>query len=256
VTRPAQTAGPDRTAPLLEVRSAALDLHGRRLLGPLSLSVPGGRATTLMGPSGSGKSSLLAFLTGTLPPGFTAHGAVRVDGVDVTGLPPEDRRLGILFQDDLLFPHMSVAENLAFGLPAGLKRAERRRRVEAALVEAELEGFGERDPATLSGGQRARVALVRTLLAEPRALLLDEPFSKLDVALRGRLRRFVFEHARMRGLPILLVTHDPDDAAAAGGAVLELGQSPDARGGGRRGAAWNLRAPHAVNRCTDTDASG
>jgi putative thiamine transport system ATP-binding protein len=211
----------------LDVEAAAIDLGGRRLLGPISLSVPGGEAVTVMGPSGSGKSSLLAFLTGTLPHGFTAHGRVRVDGVDITAEPPEARRIGILFQDDLLFPHLSVADNLAFGLPPGVGRRQRRQRVEAALQEAELAGFGDRDPATLSGGQRARVALMRTLLAEPRALLLDEPFSKLDAALRGRLRRFVFEHARARGLPILLVTHDPDDAQAAGGAILELGRSPD-----------------------------
>jgi putative thiamine transport system ATP-binding protein len=211
----------------LEVEAAAIDLAGRRLLGPISLSVPGGEVVTVMGPSGSGKSSLLAFLTGTLPPSFTAHGRVLVDGVDVTAEPPEARRIGILFQDDLLFPHLSVADNLAFGLPPGLGRHQRRQRVEAALTEAELDGLGARDPATLSGGQRARVALMRTLLAEPRALLLDEPFSKLDAALRGRLRRFVFGHARARGLPILLVTHDPEDAQAAGGPILELGRAPD-----------------------------
>lgn len=213
--------------PRLEVEQVAIDLHRRRLLGPLSLSVPGGQVTTVMGPSGSGKSSLLAFLTGTLDPAFQAHGRTLLDGQDVTALPPERRRIGILFQDDLLFPHLSVAENLAFGLPPKLGRKDRQARIAAALREAELEGFGARDPATLSGGQRARVALLRTLLSEPRALLLDEPFSRLDVALRGRLRRFVFEHARARGLPILLVTHDPDDAAAAGGPILELGESPN-----------------------------
>lgn len=211
----------------LQVDAAAIDLAGRRLLGPISLSVQGGEVVTVMGPSGSGKSSLLAFLTGTLPHGFTAHGRVLIDGVDVTAEPPEARRIGILFQDDLLFPHLSVADNLAFGLPPGLRKRHRRQRVEAALKEAEMDGFADRDPATLSGGQRARVALMRTLLAEPRALLLDEPFSKLDAALRGRLRRFVFEHARARGLPILLVTHDPDDAQAAAGPILELGCSPD-----------------------------
>ncbi|MBK1698893.1 ABC transporter ATP-binding protein [Rhodovibrio salinarum] len=211
----------------MAVDSAAIDLAGRRLLGPISLSVPGGTVVTVMGPSGSGKSSLLAFLTGTLPHGFTAYGRVRIDGVDVTADPPETRRIGILFQDDLLFPHLSVAENLAFGLSPGRSKRWRRQRVEAALNEAELAGFGDRDPATLSGGQRARVALMRTLLAEPRALLLDEPFSKLDTALRGRLRRFVFEHAHARGLPILLVTHDPDDARAAGGKILELGHTPE-----------------------------
>jgi putative thiamine transport system ATP-binding protein len=142
--------------------------------------------------------------------------------------PPERRRLGILFQDDLLFPHLSIGGNLAFALPAAIKgREARRQRIDAALRDAGLEGFSGRDPATLSGGQRARVALLRTLLAEPRALLLDEPFAKLDMALREEFRRLVFAHARTRGLPTILVTHDEADAHAAGGAVLRL--DPGAR---------------------------
>jgi len=122
-----------------------------------------------------------------------------------------------------LFPHLSVGENLAFGLPRGLSSDERRARIEAALADADMETFAERDPATLSGGQRARIALLRTLAAEPRALLLDEPFSKLDARLRERFRRFVFQHATEQSLPTLLVTHDPADAAAAGGSVIEIG---------------------------------
>ncbi len=216
-------SGPAQPRPL-ELRGVALRLGGRALMAPLDLTVAPGEIATVMGPSGCGKSSLLAFVCGTLDRAFEAAGRVLLDGRDVTALPPERRRIGILFQDDLLFPHLSVAENLAFGLPAGSRaRAARRERVERALAEAGLQGFAERDPATLSGGQRARIALMRTLLAEPRALLLDEPFSKLDVALRSRLRRFVFEHARANALPTLLVTHDPADAAATGGRVLEIG---------------------------------
>ena len=119
---------------------------------------------------------------------------------------------------------MSVGGNLAFALPRGVK--DRARSIDRALAEAGLEGFAPRDPATLSGGQRARVALLRTLLAEPRALLLDEPFSRLDAGLRGTIRAFVFAEARARGLPVVLVTHDVEDARAAGGAVLTpLGQT-------------------------------
>jgi putative thiamine transport system ATP-binding protein len=174
-----------------------------------------------MGPSGCGKSSLLSWLCGTLEPAFATSGRILLDGVEVQGLPPERRRIGILFQDDLLFPHLSVGENLAFALPASVRgRRDRRARIEAALREADLAGFARRDPATLSGGQRARVALMRTLLAEPRALLLDEPFGKLDSQLRQRVRRFVLDHARESGLPSLLVTHDPADADAAGGPVV------------------------------------
>jgi putative thiamine transport system ATP-binding protein len=145
---------------------------------------------------------------------------VLLDGTSVLSLPAHQRRLGILFQDDLLFPHMTVGENLAFGLPAKDDRSARRGRVEQALASVELAGFADRDPLTLSGGERARVALLRVLLSQPRALLLDEPFSKLDLTLRDRFRSLVFQSATH--LPVLLVSHDPQDSVAAGGDVLEL----------------------------------
>ena len=205
----------------LEGVYVGLDTH--LLIPPLTLAIGPGEVTTVMGPSGSGKSSLLAYVCGTLEPALRAGGRVLLDDVEVTMLPPERRHIGILFQDDLLFPHMTVAENLAFGLPAAVRgKTERRTRIEAALAEAGLTGFGSRDPATLSGGQRARVALLRTLLSQPRALLLDEPFGRLDAALRARFRLTVLDHARQQGLPTLLVTHDPEDAAAAGGTVIEI----------------------------------
>ncbi len=207
----------------LELTGVQVAIGGRRLIGPLDLRIEGGEVVTIMGPSGSGKSTLLAFVSGTLDPAFEARGRVLIDGTDITGTRPERRRIGILFQDDLLFPHLSVGENLAFGLSGRVRgRRNRRRAVDDALAEAGLAGFHDRDPATLSGGQRARATLLRTLLAEPCALLLDEPFGKLDAPLRSDVRRFVFEHAAERDLPVLLVTHDPSDAAAAGGRVLTL----------------------------------
>ena len=143
--------------------------------------------------------------------------------VGKTTLAPERRRIGILFQDDLLFPHLSVGANLAFALPASVRPTNlRRERIDQALSDAGLAGFADRDPTTLSGGQRARVAVMRTLLAEPLALLLDEPFSKLDATLRGDFRRFVFDHAKQSGLPTVLVTHDEADAQAAQGPVIRL----------------------------------
>jgi putative thiamine transport system ATP-binding protein len=208
----------------LTIRSATISIGGRMLVSNLNLVVEPGAVATIMGPSGSGKSALIAFIGGHLDRSFHATGRVLVGSRDVTELPPERRGIGMLFQDDLLFPHLSVGANLAFGLPASINgRRLRRAHIAKALEEADLGGFEERDPATLSGGQRARVALMRTLLAAPKALLLDEPFSKLDAELRRDFRRFVFDRATADRLPVLLVTHDPDDAAAANGAILTLG---------------------------------
>ena len=207
----------------LQLDGVAIALGERVLVPALDLVVEPGECVTVMGPSGCGKSTLLAYLAGTVDPVFRVRGRVRVGDDDLTGLPPERRRLGLQFQDDLLFPHLSVGGNLAFALAPHVRaRGERRRRIDQALDEAGLAGFAERDPATLSGGQRARVALMRTLLAEPRALLLDEPFNRLDATLRGEIRAFVFDHARERRLPALLVTHDAADAQAAGGRVIRI----------------------------------
>ena len=208
----------------LRLEGVSLWLDGRALVRDLSLQVGAGEAVTVMGPSGAGKSSLLAWMTGALGRAFRAEGRLWCGPAELTGLPPHKRRLGILFQDDLLFPHLSVGDNLLFGLDAAVRgRAARRAAVAVALESAEMPGFAARDPATLSGGQRARVALLRVLLSRPRALLLDEPFARLDAALRDRFRRLVLDEARSRMLPILLVTHDPADAEAAGGVVVRLG---------------------------------
>ena len=206
----------------LEIDGLTVRIGERVLVENLSVSIPPGEIVTLMGPSGSGKSTILAHICGTLDRQFAVSGGIRLAGTDLAALRPEDRKVGILFQEALLFPHLNVGENLAFGLPSGISRNERRQRVEAALADAELDGLADRDPATLSGGQKARAALMRTLLAEPRALLLDEPFSRLDAALRDKIRQFVFDHARKAGLPTLLVTHDIEDARSAGGPIVEV----------------------------------
>ncbi len=212
----------------LDIKNLSLRINGSALFAPLSLRVEPGTVTSVIGASGAGKSSLLNYLCGILPPEISAEGSVRLGSEDLSELPPQSRGLGRLFQDPLLFPHLDVAGNLLFGLRAGNSRRVRRERVAAALASVGLDGFAERDPATLSGGQQARVALLRVLLAEPRALLLDEPFRSLDDDNRRLVRELVFAEAKQRELPTLLVTHDQEDVIAAGGAVIRL-QTPRQR---------------------------
>lgn len=204
--------------------TVSIALAGRFLLSVTHRVAPG-EVLTVMGPSGSGKSTLLAYIGGFLDPAFQASGKVFAGGIELTALPPEERHAGILFQDPLLFPHMSVAGNLVFAIAPGVKgRASRIVLAEATLAGVGLEGMGNRDPDTLSGGQKARVALARVLLSSPRALLLDEPFSKLDKDLRQQMRELVFAKARGASLPVILVTHDEADAAAAQGPVIRIGE--------------------------------
>ncbi|RFO97534.1 ABC transporter ATP-binding protein [Rhodoferax lacus] len=184
------------------------------LLRDLGLEIAPGSVHTLMGASGSGKSSLLAAVCGTLDASMRFEGSVYLGGQRLDTLPTRARRVGILFQDDLLFPHMTVRENLLFALPRGEAKTREALMLQA-LHDVEMSDFLHADPATLSGGQRARVALARALLAQPQALLLDEPFNKLDAALRQRMRALVFGLVSARGIPALLVTHDAQDVADA-----------------------------------------
>lgn len=203
----------------LQLENIHISLEGKQLLA-LNAEISGGEVLTVMGPSGVGKSSLLAYLAGFLAPVFEASGLIRLDGEVINELPAEQRNVGLLFQDALLFPHLSVGGNLRFALPATVQDKEAR--IEQALVSIGLEGFAERDPETLSGGQRSRVALQRLLLSEPKAVLLDEPFSRLDTHLRREVREFVFAGLKAAGLPAIMVTHDAEDADAAGGRVIQL----------------------------------
>ena len=206
----------------LHLDQVEIHLHGAPVVA-LDAHVAPGEVLSVMGPSGVGKSTLLAAVAGTLDPVFTLSGTIRLDGTDITGLPIEARRVGLMFQDELLFPHLSVGANLAFGLDPNIRgRAARRIAVAEALAEVGLDGYASRAPGTLSGGQKARVALMRMMLSRPRALLLDEAFSRLDADRRARVRDLVFQTATARGLPVLQVTHDPDDVRAANGRVVTL----------------------------------
>lgn len=181
---------------------------GTELCNDLSFSIEPGDVLALMGPSGSGKSTILSWLTGTLEPGIKAQGEAWLGETSLIDLPTEHRRLGLMLQQDYLFPHMTVGQNLKFGLRDGTA-SERRIAVRESLKNAGLDNMENRDPATLSGGQRARVSLLRTLLSNPCALLLDEPFSRLDNDRRKKIRDFTW--AATIALPTLLVTHDADD---------------------------------------------
>lgn len=209
----------------LKIDQVEISLQGRQLLAVDHTIMPG-EILTIMGPSGSGKSTLLAFIGGFLDKAFIAQGKVFCGDMNITNLPPQDRGGGLLFQDPLLFPHMSVGGNLMFALPQNVKsKAQRKSIAENALNDVGLETYFDRDPDTLSGGQKARVALARVLLSEPSFLLLDEPFSKLDADRRAQMRTLVFENAKKRKLPVLLVTHDQADAETAGGKIIAVGET-------------------------------
>jgi putative thiamine transport system ATP-binding protein len=196
----------------LHIEVSTLSSPAGVLLRNLKLDIAAGHVHTLMGESGSGKSSLLAAVCGTLDADMRFEGGVQLDGLSLDRLPTQARRVGILFQDDLLFPHMTVRENLLFAVPRGEATA-REALVTQALHDVEMTDYLHADPATLSGGQRGRVALARAFLAQPQALLLDEPFSRLDTALRQRMRALVFGMVKARNIPALLVTHDAEDVA-------------------------------------------
>ena len=208
----------------LQIKNLQLYRQGELLLS-LDEQIAGGEILTIMGPSGSGKSSLLNWLTGILPNGFTAIGEVWLNDENVSHLPTHLRHIGVLYQDALLFSHLSVAGNIAFAMPKSNKNSnkkQRREKIEQALAQVGLAGMGDRHPDNLSGGQQARVALLRTLLSAPKAILLDEPFSKLDTQLRVDTRQLVFEQIRTHKLPAIMVTHDYSDAEAANGKVIHL----------------------------------
>jgi iron(III) transport system ATP-binding protein len=192
----------------------------------VDLEVPRGSLTALLGPSGCGKTTVLRMVAGLLDPDA---GRIEIDGRTVVGegpaLPPERRRIGMVFQDYALFPHLSVARNVAYGL-TGRSRTERRRRVAEVLDLVGLSDVGDRLPTALSGGQQQRVALARALAPEPELILLDEPFSNLDAALRATVREDVRAILREAQATAVFVTHDQEEALSLADrvAVMEAGE--------------------------------
>ena len=206
---------------MLEVNALEFGFD-RPLVTGLSFSVPKGQIRLLHGASGCGKSTLLALISGTPIAKVNWTGDIRLDGVDIGASPAHQRQVGLMYQDALLFPHLTVGENLAFGLAPSIRGKARYAAVQDALAAASLDGFGQRDPASLSGGQAARIALMRALLAAPKALLMDEAFSSLDPALRRQFGQFVAAQIKLRQIPALLVSHDAADREFTTGPVLQF----------------------------------
>ena len=197
---------------MLELRNISKQWDHRPLLNAVSLRVAAGETVALLGASGSGKSTLLKIVAGLES---AESASVWFDGVDITALPPERRGFALMFQDFALFPHLNVQDNVAFGLiEQGLRKSEAR---EKAVAMLQRFGLGDRATArvwTLSGGEQQRVALARALITQPRALLLDEPFSALDATLREQLRTEFRDRIVEAGMAAILVTHDEQEARA------------------------------------------
>lgn len=211
--------------PRLEVRDLALGYDGTVFARGIDLQVEPGQVVAVLGPSGSGKSTLLAAIAGIVRP---AEGRVLVDGTDVTTTPIERRRVGLIFQEPLLFGHLSVEDNVAYGMRRkGVDRRTARARARELLEWLGLDGYGPRRTDQLSGGQAQRVALARALAAEPAVLLLDEPFSALDAELRGRLAGEVAVTLRDRGVSAVHVTHDAQEAAVVADRIVTMSDLVD-----------------------------
>jgi len=210
------------TEPLVELRAVRKAYGDVIAVDNVSLSIERGKFLVLLGPSGSGKTTLLSILGGFTAP---TSGQVHIAGEDVTFVPPARRPTVTVFQDYALFPHMTVHDNVAFGLVMRrVARAERRRRVEQALGVVGLEGFGKRRVHQLSGGQRQRVALARAIVVEPDVLLLDEPLGALDLKIRQQMQEELVHLQRELGTTFVHVTHDQDEALNVGDAIAVMNQ--------------------------------
>ncbi len=204
----------------LFIKNLCVSLDGSLTLDNISLEVPAGSLFTLLGPSGCGKSTLLKTIAGLIP---QDQGEIIWKTTNLTDLPPEKRGMIMVFQDLRLFPHLSVLDNVAFSLKmAGVDKKTRHRASADMLAMVRMDGFEHRKPHQLSGGQQQRVVLARALVAKPRALLLDEPFSSLDAPLRSEMRTVVKELHQTLGTTMILVTHDREEALAMSDAMAVM----------------------------------
>jgi iron(III) transport system ATP-binding protein len=219
----------------LEIEGLTRAFGGKPVVDDVSLTIAAGQVTCLLGPSGCGKSTTLRMIAGIERPD---QGRIVIDGqvVEDKGhhVPPEARSVGLMFQDFALFPHLSVAQNVGFGLRGA--KGDTSRRIDMLLERVNLQGFGAKRPHQLSGGEQQRVALARALAPRPRVMLMDEPFSGLDNRLRDGIRDDTLEVLKAEGTAVLLVTHEPDEAMRMGDEIALM------RGGRivQRGAPYNV----------------
>lgn len=205
---------------MLELRDIGVDYDGKPFLRGINLAVERGERVSLVGPSGSGKSTLLRVIAGIELP---STGVVFIDGNDVTSTPPHLRQVGMVFQDNQLFPHLRVGDNVGYSLRIA-RRHDRAEVVDEMLNLVGLAGFAQRAVTSLSGGEQKRVAVARSLAANPTVLLLDEPLTGLDEALHDRLLDDLIELFDRRGTTVIHVTHDIAEAHRLSSRVIEISE--------------------------------
>lgn len=210
---------------MLELRNISLKWFSSKekpFIKNLNIKVNNGKILTIFGSSGIGKSSLINVIAGVYESNLLFTGDIILNNKKITNTLPEKRKIGLLLQDGVLFPHLSVEQNLIFGIKKSLTNKEKYLLINEHLIKANMEGFENRYPNTLSGGQKSRVACLRAILSEPDALLLDEPFSSIDPEQRNSFRLFVVNQIREKKIPCILVTHDEGDKLISDYRPLDL----------------------------------
>ena len=210
---------------MLELRNISLKWFSSKekpFIKDLNIKVNNGKILTIFGSSGIGKSSLINVIAGVYESNLLFTGDIVLNNKKITNTLPEKRKIGLLLQDGVLFPHLSVEQNLIFGIKKSLTNKEKYLLINEHLIKANMEGFENRYPNTLSGGQKSRVACLRAILSEPDALLLDEPFSSIDPEQRNSFRLFVANQVKEKKIPCILVTHDESDKLISDYQPLDL----------------------------------
>ena len=196
---------------MLRVKDVNLSFSGKQLFDPFNLIIQNGEICLLHANSGAGKTSLLRWIAGISNAHMVSQGRIFLHGNEITAWPAEKRDIGILFSEPLLFPHLTVEENIGIGIASSIPRKKRKELISNSLANARLGGMEKHDPLSLSTGQQSRISLIRTILSKPNLLLLDEPFSNLDNDIREDMINYVTDEIKTLNIPVLLVSHDPRD---------------------------------------------